>query len=136
MAVWTRCLLVGLGGALGANARYWLGLWITERWGSSLPWATLAINVSGSCILGFVATVLPRTTARPGVAEGLLLLVGVGVLGGYTTFSTFSLEVHRLLRAGELARAGAYVASSLLGGVTAAGAGAAMAAAIFRTPPA
>ena len=103
--------LVGLGGALGSNARYWLGLWFrTQPWTTSFHWGTFTINVSGSLLLGIVA-VLFRDRAGSG-----FLLLGTGFCGGYTTFSTFSLEVTEALRAGRWDIAAAYVFSSVAAG--------------------
>ena len=82
-----------LGAGLGANARYWLGGWISERWGTSFPWGTLVINVSGSALIGLVMGVLLQTP----VPIWWRLLIVIGFLGGYTTFSTFSYETLSLL---------------------------------------
>lgn len=86
---------IGLGGFLGANARYWLGVWIQQRWGSQFPWATFCINISGAFALGFLASFLSgRFTTPP---DGpLRLAVAVGFLGAYTTFSTYELEIWNL----------------------------------------
>lgn len=94
----TKLLLVALGGALGASIRYLLGLWIAARVGPDFPWGTFIINVSGSFLIG-VALGL--------VSEGYLsaemrLFVAVGILGGYTTFSTFSYETLELLADGTM----------------------------------
>ena len=81
-------LLVAVGGAIGAMARYLLGGWIQSWVGSSFPWGTLVINVSGSLIIGLVLGLVDRGTLS-GQAR---LFLAVGLLGGYTTFSTFSYE--------------------------------------------
>src|SRR6476661_8817976 len=87
-------LWVGLGGFLGANARYILGLWIVGRVGSAFPWNTLLINVTGSLAIGVILTVLTeRIVADP--AWRLFLVVGF--LGGYTTFSSYTFEAISLL---------------------------------------
>lgn len=84
-------LLVALGGAMGSVGRYGIGLAAARLLGLAFPWGTLIVNVLGGCAMGVLA-------ARVGPAEEhLRLLLGVGVLGGFTTFSTFSLETVRLL---------------------------------------
>jgi fluoride exporter len=111
---------VGLGGIFGANARYRVGLWATDRWGTSFPWGTLLINISGSFVLGFFMTlVTERFTGRPMSR----LFVATGFLGAYTTFSAFTYETVRLIQHGELVRAVAYASASLIGGVAAVVAG-------------
>jgi fluoride exporter len=88
-------LLIGIGGFLGANARYLVAVWVAERLGSAFPYATLIINVSGSFILGFLGGA---------IAEGILvhsnwrLFFAIGFLGAYTTFSTFSFENFMLIQ--------------------------------------
>lgn len=85
-------LLVGAGGCVGAVARFLLSAWIGQRFGTAFPWATAAINVSGSFVLGLLLTlVLARLVSDP-----WRLLIGVGFLGAYTTFSTFEYESARL----------------------------------------
>jgi CrcB protein len=100
-------LLVALGGALGAAARYGVGeLGLRFGWGG-FPWATLIVNVAGGLAMG----VLAGLVAQGGGA--LRLFAGVGVLGGFTTFSAFSLDALRLIEAGETAASLAYVAASV-----------------------
>ncbi|MBI2796617.1 MAG: fluoride efflux transporter CrcB [Gemmatimonadetes bacterium] len=94
---------IALGGGLGSVARYALGLAL-ERDQAHLPWATLAINVSGSLLLGFLARWFAATEATPALRLGLMM----GLCGGYTTFSTFSLETARLLEIGAWGRATTY----------------------------
>jgi len=107
---------VGLGGVLGANARYLLGGWIAAWLGPGFPYGTLVINVSGSMILGILYGVLEARTLSP----VLRLVVGIGFLGAYTTFSTFTYESIRLIEDGSLLRAFVYVAGSVLTGLAAA----------------
>ena len=86
-----RYLLVALGGAVGSCARYALGGWISGRTGGTFPWGTLIVNVTGGLAMGLLA-------ARLGPEqETVRLALGVGVLGGFTTFSAFSLETVRLM---------------------------------------
>ncbi|MEW5986241.1 MAG: fluoride efflux transporter CrcB [Chloroflexota bacterium] len=89
--------IIGLGGFLGANVRYWLGLWAAGRWGTGFPYGTLLINVSGSLLLGFFLTL---ATERLLIHPHWRLLVAVGFLGAFTTFSTFTYESVALLRDG------------------------------------
>jgi CrcB protein len=91
-------LLIGLGGFLGANARYILGGWIAARYGTSFPYGTLVINVSGSFLIGFF---LVLVSERFIVHLNWRLFFAVGFLGGYTTFSTFSFESFTLMRDGS-----------------------------------
>ncbi len=91
-------LLISLGAVLGANARYWLGGWIAQRWGSDLPFATLAINLAGSFVLAFFMTLV---TTRFIVNPAWRILFAVGFLGSYTTFSTYTYESVTLLLGGS-----------------------------------
>ncbi len=91
-------IVVFLGGGLGAAVRFGLGAWIGQRWGRSFPLGTFIINVSGSFLIGLLMTMMAeRFTENP--AWRLLLVVGV--LGGYTTFSSFEYETGRLVTDGE-----------------------------------
>jgi CrcB protein len=104
---------VAAGGALGSVARAWLGEVVAGIAGAAFPWGTLLINVSGSWLIGWfgAATVLGGPLA--GLA-GWRAFVMVGICGGFTTFSAFSLQTLEMLRAGETGRAGAYVGGSVL----------------------
>ena len=94
----TRFLLIGLGGLVGANARYWLQQWAANRWGAAFPYGTLIINVSGSFILGFFIALV---TERIAVSPNWRYLIAVGLLGGYTTFSSFTVETLTLAGSGR-----------------------------------
>jgi CrcB protein len=90
-------LVISLGGILGANARYLLGAWIAERYGTSFPYGTLVINISGSFVIGlFLTLIAERFVLHP----NWRLFFAVGFLGAYTTFSTFSYESVVLLQNG------------------------------------
>jgi CrcB protein len=115
-----RLGLIAVGGALGAIARYQLGGWVMARAGPGFPWGTLVINVSGSFVLGFFATL---TLERFVVARPWFYLVAIGFLGAYTTFSTFSLETMNLLMTGSLARALGNIFGSVVLSLAAAWAG-------------
>ena len=91
-------VIIGIGGALGAVTRYGVALWVGQRWGRSFPLGTFVINMSGSFLIGLLMTLLAeRFTVNP---QWRLLLV-VGFLGAYTTFSTFEYETGALLKDGE-----------------------------------
>jgi fluoride exporter len=91
-------LVISLGGILGANARYVLGTWIAQRYGTSFPYGTLVINVSGSLVIGlFLTLIAERFVLHP----NWRLFFAVGFLGAYTTFSTFSYESVVLLQNGS-----------------------------------
>ena len=113
-------LLIGLGGFVGANVRYLLANWVSSRWGVTFPYGTLLINVTGSFVLCFLATMLSqRVILNPALRLALL----VGFLGSYTTFSTFSYEWLQLIQNGEVLRSLAYILSSVIGGGLAGGIG-------------
>jgi CrcB protein len=107
---------VGAGGFAGAITRYALGMWVDGRVGSAFPYATLAINVSGSFALGVLAGALEFTNLPPEVR----LALGVGFLGAYTTFSTLTYEVVTLAENGGSWLAVAYVCASVSAGLVAA----------------
>jgi fluoride exporter len=107
-------LLVAVGGVLGVLARYGLSRLTLHH--ESLLWTTVGINVAGSFLLGLLAA---GTWFSRDVREGL----GVGLLGGFTTFSTFSVQVVLEADAGRPGRAAVYIAASVLGGIAAAAAG-------------
>lgn len=115
-------LLVALGGALGAVLRYLVGQWALVAAGPALPLGTWLVNISGGLAIGLLAGWLARAEA----GEPLRLLLGVGVLGGFTTFSAFSLEVFAMIVRGEIGLAAAYAVSSVAGSVLAVFAGIAL----------
>jgi fluoride exporter len=116
-------LWVALAGSAGALARFGLDGGIRRRWPTTFPWATLVVNVTGSLLLGLVTgLVLFR-----GEPDALRTIVGTGFCGGYTTFSTASVETVRLLQVGRRRQAAANAVGSLLLTVLAGGAGLALA---------
>lgn len=106
-------LLVMLGGAIGAGLRHLVGAASLRLLGPGFPWGTLAVNLAGGLAMGLLAGWL----VRAGGTEGTRLFVGVGILGGFTTFSAFSLEVGNMLQRGEIGIAAAYVTASVVGSV-------------------
>ena len=94
-----KFLIISAGAILGANARYWLGGWAAEKFGSSFPYGTLIINVTGSLILGFFMTLI---TDRFIVDPRWRLFVAIGFLGAYTTFSTYTYESMNLILSGQV----------------------------------
>lgn len=114
-------LFVVLGGALGTFARYAVSVWALPI-SSRLPWGTIGINITGSFVIGLVGT-LTLANGRFPISENLRLFLMVGFCGGYTTFSSFSLQTLDLLRAGAFARAGVNVILSVVLCVAAVAAG-------------
>lgn len=111
---------ISSGAVLGACARLLIGEWSAATWGTSFPWGTLLINVTGSLILGFyLALVLERFTGRYTVR----LFFATGVLGAYTTFSTFSYEAVELYLNGNAPGAAAYVLATVVLGLAGVSAG-------------
>jgi CrcB protein len=109
--------LVALGSAIGGTLRYWLSGLIAESIGSTFPWGTLVVNVTGSAAIGFFAT-LTGTDGRVFVPAEWRTFFMVGICGGYTTFSSFSLQTLALAQDGEwgpaLANMGMSVAACLV----------------------
>ena len=101
------------GGALGAALRYLVSLAFAGRGG--FPYATLAVNLLGGFAMGVLAALVLRGVA----SEGLRLFVGVGILGGFTTFSAFSLESFQMIERGQIAVAGGYAIASVIGSIAA-----------------
>lgn len=115
-----KFLLISAGAILGANTRYWLGTWISQKWGASFPWGTLLINLTGSFLLGLFMTL---ATERFLIDPRWRLLVAVGFLGAYTTFSTFTYESISLLLKGQILPGLLNILSSTLLGLLAVGLG-------------
>ena len=120
-------LLVGIGGLCGTLARYLLDTWITDATHATFPWGTLVINLSGSFAIGVLFVL---TVERGTLPAELRAPLGIGFLGGYTTFSTFMLESLRLAEGGAWPLALANIAGSMILGLGAVIAGVALARAI------
>ncbi len=116
----TRFVLIGLGAILGANARYLIAVWAADRLGTAFPYGTFIANVSGSLMLGFLLAV---TTDRVAVSPEMRLLLGVGFLGSYTTFSSYTVESLALFQTGNFWNGLINVFSNNLIGLTCALAG-------------
>jgi CrcB protein len=108
----TTCLIVMIGGAFGTLARYVVAV-LALPISRELPWGTIAVNVTGSFIIGFFGT-LTLAHGRYPVPESVRLFVMVGLCGGYTTFSAFSLQTLDLIRGGATIRATVNVAASVV----------------------
>jgi fluoride exporter len=118
---WRALAVVAAGGAIGSVLRYLAGIAVTQRAGPGFPWGTLLVNVAGSFAIGLIAELaLTRATL---VGPQMRLFIAVGVLGGFTTFSTFSLDLVGLVGERAFAPALAYAGGSLVFGFAAAFAG-------------
>ena len=104
-----------IGGAIGAGFRYHISAVALRNLGPGFPWGTWIVNLIGGLLMGVLAGTLARSTLVQG--EPLRLFLGVGVLGGFTTFSAFSLETATMLMRGEAVGAAAYAVSSVAGSV-------------------
>lgn len=123
-------VVIALGGALGAVSRYLVGGWVQSVAGAGFPWGTWTVNVLGSLAVGFAVVWLHQTMASTELRHFLVM----GLLGSFTTFSTFSLEAVEMIREGLWARAGVYSVGSITLGVVAVMAGAWVASILFRAP--
>ena len=121
-------LVIALGAAIGANLRYAISLWATQRFGSGFPFGTLIINLAGSFAIGLVMIFLLSRSPMP---ETLRLFTVTGLLGGFTTFSSFSYEAFMLASAGQWQLAASYVFASIGGGLVGVVLGVAVGRAVF-----
>jgi CrcB protein len=112
---WPSLLGIAGGGALGALGRYWLSGWIQRLTRSPLPWGTFAVNITGAMVLGLLWGVAQKMTLSPALRAGIL----TGLLGAFTTFSTFSLETVNLLSDRQYLSAAGYLLGSCAAGVVA-----------------
>ena len=106
------CIYVAIGGAVGSLARYLISIWAMPI-SRDLPLGTIGINISGSFIIGFFGT-LTLAHGRYPVSENWRLVAMVGICGGFTTFSSFSLQTLDLIRSGAMVRAGANIVASVV----------------------
>lgn len=102
-----------LGGAVGAGLRFGLSLWALQATGGGFPWGTLAVNLVGGLLMGLLA----GAVAREGAGVPVHLLIGTGILGGFTTFSAFSLEAASMIERGQIGLALLYALASVIGSV-------------------
>jgi CrcB protein len=130
MGAMGRLLVVCVGGFLGTGARYSLNGWVAHRFGETFPWGTLAVNVVGSFAVGIIYFACgPDSPVIVSATTRQFLLAGI--LGGFTTFSSFSIQTLNLLKGGELRSVFGNVIGSVLLGLLAAYAGDALARAIW-----
>lgn len=107
----TRVLAIAAGGAVGSVLRYWMSAWVHSVAGRGFPYGTLAVNVLGCLLMGFLfALFVERLSSDSVVRAGIL----IGVLGGFTTFSSFSIETFNLLEDGLWLKAGINAGASLV----------------------
>lgn len=105
-------LYVAVGGAIGASARYMVSIGSGRIFGLDFPYGTLLVNVAGSLLMGVLAGVLARTL--PEHQHEMRAFIGVGILGGFTTFSAFSLDAWLLLEQGRVSAGAGYIAASVI----------------------
>jgi CrcB protein len=106
-------LLVALGGAIGSVSRFWLSGLVAARYGETFPWGTLVINVTGSFIIGIFGSLTTPEYSNPHRAT-IIQFFMIGICGGYTTFSSFSLQTLNLMRDREWLYAGGNVILSVV----------------------
>ena len=111
-----QILLVATGGATGAVGRFLVSLLVRSSGAGGFPWATFGVNLAGCLLMGLLIGWLLRL---PGTSEAVRQFGGVGVLGGFTTFSAFSLELFQLIERRDMWPALTYAGGSLLGGLIA-----------------
>lgn len=124
-------LWIAIGGALGSVARHWVNLHFMERMGAAFPWGTLVANISGCFLIGLISG-LAALGGRWSPPPAMLLFLMVGVCGGYTTFSSFSLQNLALIQSGALGKAFANIFASVTVGLFAVWAGALLPALVAR----
>jgi CrcB protein len=105
-----QALLVAVGGAIGSLLRYYVGHWALRLMGPAFPWGTLTVNVVGCFVIGLFTELIAR---KFNASVELRLLLVTGFLGGFTTFSAFSLDAISLFERGEAVAGGVYIAASV-----------------------
>lgn len=105
-------LWIAIGSAIGGVARYWLSGTVAAAFGETFPWGTLIVNVSGSFAIGFIATI-SDPEGRLFLSSTARQFLMTGICGGYTTFSSFSIQTLNLVRDGQWAAAGANIVGSV-----------------------
>ncbi len=109
----TAYIWIAIGSALGGTARYWCSGIIAQMFGETFPWGTLIVNVAGSFVIGFFAT-LTGPDGRIFAGSTARQFVMIGLCGGFTTFSSFSLQTLNLIHDGEWLQAGGNIAGSVV----------------------
>lgn len=105
-----KYVMIGIGGALGSIARFWIDGFIGQRLGTKFPYGTFFINCSGSLLIGFILAIL---TERTHLSANWRYLIPIGFIGAYTTFSTFEYETMRSIQDGQITTATLYVIASV-----------------------
>lgn len=111
MAAMARFLMICLGGAVGTGARYLLGGWAQRVWGAAFPYGTIIINALGSFL---IVILMYLGIQRGAISPGLRLVLTTGIMGGFTTYSTFNYETIRLMQDGALGLAAMNVAATVV----------------------
>ena len=109
-------LMVAMGGAIGSSMRYLVGVWATRLFGFNFPWGTMIVNIMGSFIMGVLVSLL---ALRFSVGNEVRAFLAVGLLGGFTTFSSFTLDAVYLLEKKQYSHALSYMSVSVIGGLLA-----------------
>ena len=110
----TMIFVIGAGGAIGAVARYLLSSWVAQFTGTQFPWGILAVNVIGGLAMGVIAELGAQSLQ---VSHETRAFLTTGILGGFPTFSAFSLDTALLIERGELLNASVYVFASVIGSI-------------------
>jgi fluoride exporter len=108
----TNYLFVGMGGFIGANARFIVARWAADRWGTGFPWGTFIINIVGCLILGLFMTLADKLAW----SDAWRFTIAIGFVGAFTTFSTYEYESFKLVADGQLVRAAANIIGSVIVG--------------------
>ncbi len=122
-------IAIGLGAIAGALSRYYLTIWFANRWGTAFPYGTFLINLSGCLGMGFFVTYAERVAV---ISPELRLLISVGFLGSYTTFSTYELDTQKLIQQSDFMTAVFYWTGSAILGVIGIQVGTILARLLFR----